>query len=368
MSSVFVVSFRREDGGPILERLLFRVGTVVWPLADRVWRLLRGDAPIPPDLTPLMVLRRPLTAPTQELPAAPPSPDWILEPIEKPLYALVEFTLETDHELIQHAFYRLGDVFGPLLVTLLQEYYRRRELRIEPGRYLYEVILLPTVRLAKGSSLSPEKATFSEGSFELPTLDEGDPTLVFERLDDSPLAPVSKKRSLFFVPGRRKVGETRFGQKAWNFLATSLPMPLDCEIGGYLVGSVGEGENGEETVTIHQAVAAELSAGDAHKLLMSPESGADIRRRIEKEWPGDELVGWYHTHVFSAQNDVLSGLSAIDEKTHDEQFTRSWQLAVLVNTWRDGGTVSRQVRVFRRDEQKKLVDVDYSVVEEGGPA
>lgn len=362
MSNVFLVSFRREQGGPVLERLYFGVGTVVWPFAQRIWRELRGEIPMPGDLEPLMLLRPPMSAPIRDLPAAAPSKDWDLALLDNPRLALVEFILERPTEVVQHAYYRLHDIFGPVLANLLDDFYTRRELRFSPGRYFYEVLL---VRLGKTSALKKESAIFSEGSFELPILDDGDPLLDFQKLDDSPLAPAVKKRPLFLVPGRRRVGDTRFGNLAWHQLATQLPMPLDREIGGYLVGSVGEGDNGEETVTIHQAVPAELSTGDAHTLLMSPESGAEIRRRIAAEWPGEELVGWYHTHIFSAKNDVLSGLSSIDEKTHDEQFTRSWQLAVLVNIWRDAGTVCRQVRVFRRDGQKKLVDVDYSVVAEG---
>lgn len=363
MSNVFVITFRSKEGSQVLDRLVFRVGTIVWPFADRIWRQLRGDAPIPDDLRPLMLLRPAMTAPTQKPPdlSKPSPPGWELQPIKEPLYALVEFTLETRSEVVAHSFYPLGDVFTPILATVLELYHQRRELLFGPGRYLYEVLILPVARVGKSKK---ESKAFSEGSFELPTLDDGGPLLDFERLEDSPLFPAAKKLPLFLVPGRIQVGETRFGQRAWQFLATTLPMPLDCEIGGYLVGGIGEGENGEETVTIHHAVPAELSAGDAHILLMSPESGSEIRRRIAAEWPGDELVGWYHTHVFSAKNDALSGLSSIDEKTHDEQFTRSWQLAVLVNIWREAGIVTRQVRVFRRDAKGKLVDVDYSVVDE----
>jgi len=228
-------------------------------------------------------------------------------------------------------------------------------------------VLLVAAKTRRGrvSGLGRESAAFSEGSFELPLIDDGDSLLEFERLEDLPLSPALRARPLFLVRGSHRIGETRFAAGAWENLALTLPMALDREIGGYLVGSVGQGENGDETVTVHHAVPAELSAGDAHTLLMSPESGADIRQRIQKDWPGDELVGWYHTHVFSAKNDVLSGLSAIDEQTHDEQFTRSWQLAVLVNVWREGGTVSRQVRSFRRNGKGKLVDVDYSVIERG---
>lgn len=367
-TDVFVISLFENETDPKPERFVARVGAVAWPFAQRLWRQHRGSAEMPADLRPFLLLRPKQTGSFKE----PPPPGgranggpFSLSPLKEPYYTMVEVTLDTTDEIISHGFYRLEDVFDEPLTTLAEMLANRGELRLRPGKYRYDV-QLGSYRTRRASSLHEQTKAFSEGSFDLPLLDDNEPMLDFERLEDAPLAPAAPKRARFEVPGRHRIGLTRFGEKAWENLACQLPIPLDREIGGYLVGKVGEGENGEETVTIHQAVPAELSVGDAHTLLMSPESGAEIRRRIASEWPDDELVGWYHTHVFSARNDVLSGLSSIDEKTHDEQFTRSWQLAVLINTWRDGGTVSRQIRVFRRNAEHKLVETDYSVVLEGG--
>ncbi len=367
-SNVFVVSLRREQDSPVADRMVVRVGAIVWPFAQRLWRQIRGGTEMPEDLRPFMLLRPHQSGPVQEPP--PPSEHstasgWTTSPLKNPLYPLVEFTLDTEDEILSHGFYRLGDVFDWPLSTLTEMLATRGELKCDPGHYFYDVLLVPVRGRLEESALRKETQAFSEGSFELPLIDDGDPLLDFERLDDEPLSPASRTRPLFLVPGSHRIGDTRFAAGAWENLALTLPMSLDREVGGYLVGTVGEGDNGDESVTVHHAVPAELSAGDAHVLLLSPESGADVRQRIQQEWPDQELVGWYHTHVFSAGNEVLSGLSPTDEQTHDEQFTRSWQLAVLVNVWRESGTVSRQVRAFRRDRKGKLVDVDYGVVEGG---
>lgn len=366
-SPVFLINLHREEGSPIVERMAVQVGAIVWPFAQRLWRQIRGGAEMPNDVKPFLMLRPNLSGPVQE---PPPSSDpsltgkWSFSPRKEPSYPIVEFTLDTKNEILSHGFYQLGDVFDRPLATLAEMLASRGESLGDPGHYLYDVLLVATkTRSARKNGPRREFEAFSEDSFELPFLDEAEPLLDFERLEDLPLGPALQAWPLFLVPGSHRIGETRFSADAWEDLALTLPMSLDREIGGYLVGRVGQGENGDETVTVRHAVPAELSAGDAHTLLMSPESGADIRQRIQKEWPGEELVGWYHTHIFPAKNDVLSGLSAIDEKTHDEQFTRSWQLAVLVNVWREGGTVSRQVRSYRRNGKGKLVDVDYSVVE-----
>lgn len=359
--SGFLVDLRRDAEGPVAGSMLVLVSEIVWPFAQRLWRQLRGSAEMPGNVRPLMYMRPDSSGTLTEPPPTighTADSDWSLHPVASPHYPFVEFRLSIGDEELSRGLYRLDDIFSGPLTTVCDLFTSEGKLLCPPGRYLYDIYAVAPAR-----ERLERLERFSRGSFELPLLNENDPLLDFERLEDQPLLPALGARSLFVVPGAHRIGETRFAADAWENLALTLPMSLDREIGGYLVGSVGQGENGDETVTIHHAVPAELSAGDAHILLMSPESGAEIRQRIQKEWPGDELVGWYHTHVFSAKNDVLSGLSETDEKTHDEQFTRSWQLAVLVNIWREGGTVSRQVRSFRRNAKGKLVDVDYVVVE-----
>lgn len=141
-------------------------------------------------------------------------------------------------------------------------------------------------------------------------------------------------------------------------------MPLDAERGGYLVGEVRDGSELQTLVKVLHAVPATLALSDAHRFLMSPESGSEIRGQIDREWPELELVGWYHSHIFSPQNEHLGGLSATDITTHNAHFTRPWQLAGLINVWRLNGTIHRQLRIYQRDEKGELVEADYDVIEE----
>ncbi|MCP4654032.1 MAG: hypothetical protein GY856_01300 [bacterium] len=363
--SGFLVDLHREEKAPLTESMVVAVSAILWPFAQRLWRQLRGGAELPNDLRPLIRLHPRRSGPLQEPPPPighPADSAWSLEPVATPRYPLVEVTLSTHDEVLSHGFYRLDDVFSGPLCSLADMLASEGELRCSPGRYFYDVYAVPL----RTRSLWEDSRGFSQDSFELPLIADQDPHLHFEQLDDQPLAPAVRARPIFTVPGSCRSGETRATVTAWEQLALSLTASLDREIGGYLVGTVGEDQNGGETVTIQRAVPAEFAAGDAHVFILSPESGAEIRRRIEQEWPDQELVGWYHSHVFSAKNEVLSGLSDIDEKTHGEQFTRSWQIAALINVWRDGGTVLRQVRIYRRNDDGRLVDVDYSVVYDGG--
>jgi hypothetical protein len=69
-----------------------------------------------------------------------------------------------------------------------------------------------------------------------------------------------------------------------------------------------------------------------------------MSRVMEERHPDHQLVGWYHTHLFSAVGGM--GLSRTDVELHRATFRRPWQVAALINI--SGGR--RVVRCYSRSE------------------
>ncbi len=113
------------------------------------------------------------------------------------------------------------------------------------------------------------------------------------------------------------------------------------EIGGFLIGAAGHGSLSH--VEIRRFVAATAVESNAASLTFTHETWAAMRRLVDREYPGEVVVGWHHTHpgygVF---------LSAYDLFIHRHFFSEPWQVALVVDPrqeefgffqWRDGQVV-----------------------------
>jgi hypothetical protein len=120
------------------------------------------------------------------------------------------------------------------------------------------------------------------------------------------------------------------------------------EEGGFLVGKVlrvldpdrkdqeaqQEGGNGEEPVAerylveITEVTPAEHSGAGALHFTFTGDSFREVNRLLTDSGPDRQLMGWYHTHLFSGQE---SGLSAVDVDLHLGTFRQPWQVAGLIN-------------------------------------
>jgi nucleoid-associated protein YgaU len=97
------------------------------------------------------------------------------------------------------------------------------------------------------------------------------------------------------------------------------------ELGGLLVGGVCRDEAGE-FVLIEGAVEAARAHRAAASITFTHEAWDEMARRIEEEWPGRRIVGWFHTHpgfgIF---------LSSYDVFIHRHFFDLPWQVAYVVD-------------------------------------
>ncbi|KOV61833.1 JAB N-terminal domain-containing protein [Streptomyces sp. MMG1121] len=134
------------------------------------------------------------------------------------------------------------------------------------------------------------------------------------------------------------------------------------EEGGFLLGRVlrvlgpdrpgrserPDGENGDSDapaerylVEINEVTPAEHSGAGALHFTFTGDSFREVNQRITASGQDRQLMGWYHTHLFSGND---SGLSSIDVDLHLGTFRQPWQVAGLINLTGD----ERLLRFYAR--------------------
>ncbi len=93
------------------------------------------------------------------------------------------------------------------------------------------------------------------------------------------------------------------------------------EVGGLLAG-----DRRPDGVMVVGAVRADGASGDVTSLTFTHESWTSMLAELDAQYPGAEIVGWYHSHpghgIF---------LSRHDEFIHRHFFPAAWQFAIVVD-------------------------------------
>jgi proteasome lid subunit RPN8/RPN11 len=98
------------------------------------------------------------------------------------------------------------------------------------------------------------------------------------------------------------------------------------EVGGALVGDwCMDRKTGEQFVIVKHVLPARFTRQGAVYLTFTQDSIVDLHDQIEKRFPGERIVGWYHTHP---QMGVF--LSHYDTWLHSHFFPEPWQVALVV--------------------------------------
>ena len=105
----------------------------------------------------------------------------------------------------------------------------------------------------------------------------------------------------------------------------------EVEEGGFLVGHAYQDADrpGSYLASITAAVPAQQTGASLLHFTFTGDSFDHIKRVLEHDYPGQQLLGWYHTHLFAATPSF--GLSSIDHRLHLSTFRLPWQVAGLVN-------------------------------------
>lgn len=118
---------------------------------------------------------------------------------------------------------------------------------------------------------------------------------------------------------------------AHESLAQTMELSSDVEEGGFLVGHVFRNSEDPESylVTVTAVIKAERTGASLLHFTFTGDSFMRIGELLAQREHDEELVGWYHSHLFLASDDL--GLSSIDIDLHTHTFRQPWQLAGLIN-------------------------------------
>jgi proteasome lid subunit RPN8/RPN11 len=121
-----------------------------------------------------------------------------------------------------------------------------------------------------------------------------------------------------------------------------IPLSDRMEEGGFLLGRVHEAAPDTHLVEVtHVTPAHNSGAGPVH-FTFTGESFLAVPQIIADRGLDEDLVGWYHTHIYGI--DIEMGLSSVDVDLHLTTFQRPWQVAALLNLRGD----RRKLRFYGR--------------------
>lgn len=112
------------------------------------------------------------------------------------------------------------------------------------------------------------------------------------------------------------------------------------EVGGVLVGRLGD----RALPRVTGAIAALEARGERASVTFTHEAWATVHERLERDFAGDKIIGWYHSHpgfgIFLSRHDLF---------IHENFFADPRQIAYVVDPhagtegvfgWRDGQVVA----------------------------
>lgn len=104
----------------------------------------------------------------------------------------------------------------------------------------------------------------------------------------------------------------------------------DREVGGILVGSVSQDNNGKYIVDIVGAVEAGAAPGNQSQMQFTGEVWFHLLQSVRQRYPDQKVVGWYHTHP-----NLGAFLSDDDVASHRVAFSHPWHIACVCDPIRN---------------------------------
>ncbi len=131
----------------------------------------------------------------------------------------------------------------------------------------------------------------------------------------------------------------------------------EVEEGGFIAGHVFRDSEhaGGHIVQITAVIPAQRTGASMFHFTFTGDSFMRISEQIAVRGFGEQLLGWYHTHLFQASDGL--GLSSVDVDLHRWTFRRPWQVAALVNITE----TNRRLRFYWMDGEI-MADAPYLTV------
>lgn len=131
-------------------------------------------------------------------------------------------------------------------------------------------------------------------------------------------------------------------ERVLEAIADSACQRSDTEIVGRLVGRAYRDDRGTWAV-VTDAVLARFTGGPA-TVATTTEDSAEIVRVLEQDHPSEDLMGWYHSHVFAVHE------YSPTDKDNQTQWRKPYHIGLLVVVCADAVTV----HAFRGPEGERL--------------
>jgi len=114
--------------------------------------------------------------------------------------------------------------------------------------------------------------------------------------------------------------------KAYLRFSAHAVSDMDNEVGGWLIGKACQDpDTGQKFIVVEVILPALYTRQGSAFLTFTTESQIAMYEIMEENYPGKDLVGWYHTHprmgIF---------LSGYDTWLHDNFFLQPWQVALVI--------------------------------------
>jgi JAB N-terminal domain len=135
----------------------------------------------------------------------------------------------------------------------------------------------------------------------------------------------------------------------------------EVEEGGFVIGHHHRDadHSGRYLLEVTAVVRAESTGASLLRFTFTGESFLQLGNLLARRGGHEEILGWYHTHLFAATPEF--GLSTIDVRLHTSTFRRPWQVAALVNLEAD----RRVLRWYGSEPGGTLAEIPYWLAEDG---
>lgn len=221
-----------------------------------------------------------------------------------------------------------------------------------PRRTLADFGLLSSQTASEIQEFAEETSPNGDFDEELPAEPEKSKLVTVKKISTSQIteAQPSEEKTLVKIVLWRSLYENLCHQRH---------LSRKVEEGGFLVGKVYRDGDDNDTylLEVSNALTAQHTGASFLHLTFTGESFVEVKRTLHQSHPGERLLGWYHTHLFPATDGF--GLSSIDDELHFSTFTKTWQIAGLINL--DGN--KRTLRFYVR-QGDKMVLCPYWVTDE----
>lgn len=122
---------------------------------------------------------------------------------------------------------------------------------------------------------------------------------------------------------------SQYAYREVNAHAESEP---DLEIGGMLIGQALLTLEKVMFVIIERALEARHVQQSATHVTFTSETLTDVHNRLDEEYPGRQILGWYHSHPA-----LTVFLSSMDVWLHSHFFQQPWHVALVIDPYVNHG-------------------------------